>query len=756
MPVFPDHNLVFVHIPKTGGTSVLRLLAPAIPAPASNESRASAPPEYVWSTDIAAARRAHGLDHSLQHCTLRELRRIVPADVQARSAVFAVVRDPFERVLSDVRHVGLLETHDFDAPGATHARRYAAVLAALQAYLRKPESAYDNHRASQATYLRASDDGDAGLDPGVRLLRFEALADDLAAWPPTAAVAAQLGHHNSRPSGAGARMRYGEYRYGEVLALVRDAYADDFRLLGYPVERAQVEVVVARYREPLGWVRALGARLEGCDVTVHVYDKGGGAAASIGASPRPVTVEVTPLANEGREADTYVRHLLTHGPRYAAIASASASASSDGSQQQQLPYVVFLQGAPGDHAAYALPPSAAAASAATKDVEAAVVRALLDDARGDATHISRASARDHAFQADHRARPSFALRRWRDMDLTPCEHATLGEWYAARFSGRAWPSDAAWWCAAQFCARADVLARVPRAQLTAFLGDLRGPAPMASHFLERAWLWVLDACAQPPLQEEQAQPPLQEEAQPPPQRKTPVICTTSENYQPVYAVFRASIAPCVDDADGGFRLLLNELDLGSYPSYGFGTDAWHRAILEKLRFVLRCLQDPEQVAEGEYAVVSDADVQVLRPDRLSLLVDQARARGLQYYGMRENTADAYNGGFYIVQNTSGVRAFFADLIAKVQATRLKYADQELLNELLTKGAHAVEHGKIDGAHCVWGAARPCAEAIFHHAVGTTNNAQKLAQLKTVRERFAAMERGRGVIVEASRSFHAYK
>lgn len=207
-----------------------------------------------------------------------------------------------------------------------------------------------------------------------------------------------------------------------------------------------------------------------------------------------------------------------------------------------------------------------------------------------------------------------------------------------------------------------------------------------------------------------------------------VVCTTSDNYAEVFAVFERSLAPCV--ADGTVEVLLNTLALEErFESFGFGADSWHHAILEKLRFALGCLE--ARIAEDEHVVISDADIQFLQPRKLVDLVAQARERDLEYYGMQEaHQKNVFNGGFYIVKNTPAVRAFLGDVIEGVAAKRNKYADQEILNKELASGR--LRHAAIDTKRCVWGDGRPTPDAVFHHAVCTVDNAGKLKQFGSVR------------------------
>jgi hypothetical protein len=86
-------------------------------------------------------------------------------------------------------------------------------------------------------------------------------------------------------------------------------------------ETPAVELVVARYREDVGWLRNVPRELG-----VHLYDKGGD------LDPADYSrVRVTPRPNEGVEAETYFHHLES---RYDELA----------------PVTVFAQGHPFDHA----------------------------------------------------------------------------------------------------------------------------------------------------------------------------------------------------------------------------------------------------------------------------------------------------------------------------------------------------------------------------------------------------------------------
>lgn len=85
----------------------------------------------------------------------------------------------------------------------------------------------------------------------------------------------------------------------------------------------QRELVIARYREDLEWISQLA------DLHIHVYDKSSNLD-SLSQPHLPENLQLTQLPNVGREAHTYLTHIITQYDRMADV-------------------TVFLQGNPHDH-----------------------------------------------------------------------------------------------------------------------------------------------------------------------------------------------------------------------------------------------------------------------------------------------------------------------------------------------------------------------------------------------------------------------
>lgn len=86
-----------------------------------------------------------------------------------------------------------------------------------------------------------------------------------------------------------------------------------------------VQAVVARYREDVSWLAELG-------LPAVVYDKSGADTPPQGLDSHPTGVVVEPLPNVGREAHSYLTHIVRNYPHFPR-------------------HTVFLQGRPFDHLA---------------------------------------------------------------------------------------------------------------------------------------------------------------------------------------------------------------------------------------------------------------------------------------------------------------------------------------------------------------------------------------------------------------------
>ncbi len=94
MPVSHKLRCVFVHIPKTGGTSIEHALGMRGRHGREDRRKLIGP---IVSEDLYAE---GFLSNFLQHLTVREIRRVAPADRLDGYLTFSVVRNPWDRLVS--------------------------------------------------------------------------------------------------------------------------------------------------------------------------------------------------------------------------------------------------------------------------------------------------------------------------------------------------------------------------------------------------------------------------------------------------------------------------------------------------------------------------------------------------------------------------------------------------------------------------------------------------------------------------------
>jgi hypothetical protein len=212
MIVSPQRGYVFVHIPKTGGTSLALAL----------EARAARDDILIGDTPKAVKRRGRwqalpGAEHLGKHARLLDLERVLGAQALDAMKVFTIVRNPWDRMVS---YYTWLQGQGFKHPSVALAQSLC-----FSDFIRHPQIAQPWQRMDAAQYVTR---GDGRIQCDL-FLRLEHLAEDAARLETLIGVRlGELTMENRSERGA-----YAGYYSDEDRAWVERLSAADIARFGY-------------------------------------------------------------------------------------------------------------------------------------------------------------------------------------------------------------------------------------------------------------------------------------------------------------------------------------------------------------------------------------------------------------------------------------------------------------------------------------------------------------------------------------------
>ncbi|MDF1670478.1 MAG: sulfotransferase family 2 domain-containing protein [Roseovarius sp.] len=212
MIISPGRNFIFVHIPKTGGTSLALAL----------EGRAMKDDILIGDTPKAKRRKgrlrdAQSAGRLWKHSTLRDIEGLVSRDFIQQAFSVTLVRNPFDRLVS---YYHWLRDQSFDHPAVHLAQEVA-----FDAFLREEQTQTALRLNPYESYMQLAEGG-SGTPHFIRLEHFEQDARPL--WQHLG-FAVELPHKN-------ASNRSGDYRSyynAESRALVESICAADIERFDY-------------------------------------------------------------------------------------------------------------------------------------------------------------------------------------------------------------------------------------------------------------------------------------------------------------------------------------------------------------------------------------------------------------------------------------------------------------------------------------------------------------------------------------------
>lgn len=218
MPYFrnTDANILFLHIPKTGGTSIQSYLSQKFNIPMNYQSL------YGWNHPDAGNDILFGdesQEYSLQHLTYRQISRLEHIfginTADSKLTILTVIRTPYNRVISDI----FFFVKEF---GVTASSSPEDIEVAIRIYL-SSDNNFDNHRMTQYDMIKGPD---GLIPPNIKILRTETLVSDMQA----------LGFHDFNLHENKNRAdidpdTYWSLLTGPAIELIYEYYQDDFKLL---------------------------------------------------------------------------------------------------------------------------------------------------------------------------------------------------------------------------------------------------------------------------------------------------------------------------------------------------------------------------------------------------------------------------------------------------------------------------------------------------------------------------------------------
>ena len=203
MPYFKDINLLFIHIPKTGGTSIEEYFYEKYNIPLTLST--------LKTSKLATCAFLKWKNITLQHLTIDEiLKNALYFDINTNNLkIISIVRNPYDRMISELFYLKLI---DIDSSS-----EFVEII--ITNFL-NDSNEYDNHKLPQHKFLEINNI----ISDKYFILRTESLTEDMI----------KLGYTDfNKNENVGNKINYKNYLTHKSIILLNIFYEKDFVIFNY-------------------------------------------------------------------------------------------------------------------------------------------------------------------------------------------------------------------------------------------------------------------------------------------------------------------------------------------------------------------------------------------------------------------------------------------------------------------------------------------------------------------------------------------
>lgn len=208
MPYFKNNktNILLIHIPKTGGTSVEDYLSKKMNIPLNNKSLFS-----FLNPNIAKTHKLN-INSSLQHMTMNTILKYKKIfNIKFKNLkIITIVRNPYDRIISDLFYFKLIKIDTSKEETTEIIKKYFS------------SSDYDNHNIPQYLFIT---NNQKKIFKNIIIMRTKTLTKNMH----------DLGFKdfNQHTNSNNKKINSGDYLNADSINLINTYYHNDFKILGY-------------------------------------------------------------------------------------------------------------------------------------------------------------------------------------------------------------------------------------------------------------------------------------------------------------------------------------------------------------------------------------------------------------------------------------------------------------------------------------------------------------------------------------------